>query len=118
MGHYLFTWIVSPSSEIEEYLSFPSIQHARAYAAKLLRAEPMAQYGKVYESFPKVINEIPYNAKIVNIITSGRTITILSYKNRLYVEKVKKNTKGQNYLIFYPMSANGVVSNRSVRNIM
>lgn len=118
MREYIFWWIAKPDQfETEEHEYFPSAQHARAYAAKILRTETIAPYGRVYYIKNQKQNMIPYNAKLVQIIHPVKTEIIL-FKNRLYVEKVRKNTKGQYYQVFYPMSADGVVSNRSVRSLM
>ena len=95
---------------------FSTFQQARAYAAKLLRTETIAQYGMVYHNNSKIRNRIPYSAKIIEIISSKGhySTTTVSFKNRLYVAKARKDTKGEYRWVFYPMSANGEVSSRSV----
>lgn len=121
MREYIFWWIAKPDQfETEGHEYFSSAQQARAYAAKILRTETIASFGRVYRfKYPKdqKQNMIPYNAKLVQIIHPIKTEIIL-FKNRLYVEKVRKNTKGQYYQVFYPMTADGVVSSRSVRSLM
>ena len=115
MTQYVFWWIARPDeNETEEVMYLSSAKQARAYAAKILRTETVAQYGKAYWLNPKVQNKIPLSAKIVDIITSrGLSATIVLFKNKLYVVKIKKNTRG-GYQVFYPMSANGDVGSRPV----
>ncbi len=119
MTEYLFWWIARPGEgESEETMFFSTAQQARAYAAKLLRTETITQYGKGYWINPKFQNQIPRTAKIVDIITSkGLSATIVLYKNKLYVAKVRKDAKGIPHHIFYPMSANGEIGNKSFSSI-